>query len=103
MYLLRMASDFRDITLSKSSMGRAVTDYYYAGKVSRLLVICCGCVAMVLGVCGTYVVLLIMKRKKAVALNANGLLADPNTSATVAGGSKNDRTTNAARAGCSRS
>ena len=64
MYLLRMASDFRDITLSKSSIGRAVTDYYYAGKVSPLLVICCGCVVMVLGVCGTYIVLLIMKRKK---------------------------------------
>ena len=73
MYLLRMASDFRDITLSKSSIGRAVTDYYYAGKVSPLLVICCGCLVIVLGTCGTYVVLLIMKKRKAMALNTNAL------------------------------
>ena len=47
-YLLRMVSDFRDITLSKYAVGRAVTDYYYEGKVSPLMVIACGVAVIIL-------------------------------------------------------
>ena len=38
-YFLRTASDFRDITMSRYAPGRALIDYYYKGKITRLLVI----------------------------------------------------------------
>jgi hypothetical protein len=67
-YVLRMISDFRDITLSKYRVGRAVTDYYYKDKASPVIVILCGCAALILGVCGMCLLLLIVKRKKEVVL-----------------------------------
>ena len=67
-YALRMISDFRDITLSKSRAGRAITDYYYKDKTSPVVVILCGCAIVLLGLCGVYLLVLIMKRKKAIVL-----------------------------------
>jgi hypothetical protein len=65
-YALRMVSDFRDITLSKSRIGRAVTDYYYKDKVSPVVVILCGCAAVLFGLYGMFLLVSIMKRKKAI-------------------------------------
>jgi hypothetical protein len=66
-YALRMVSDFRDITLSKSRIGRAVTDYYYKDKVSPVVVILCGCAAVLFGLCGMFFLVSMIKRKKAIA------------------------------------
>jgi len=66
-YLLREISDFRDITVSKYYIGRALTDYYYIHGISLLIVIGCGC-ALIVFSCGTCL-LVIMKRKSSVVLN----------------------------------
>ena len=63
-YLLRMISDFRDITLSRYRFGRAVTEYYYKDQMSPMIVIVCVCAIIVLSLCGMYVLVLMMKRKK---------------------------------------
>jgi hypothetical protein len=65
-YLLRMVSDFRDITLSKYRAGRAVTRYYYKDETSPMIVILCGCALIIFGLCGMYILGLIMKRRKTV-------------------------------------
>ena len=65
-YALRMISDFRDITLSKSRIGRAVTDYYYKDKTSPVVVILCGCAAALFGLYGMFFLISIIKRKKAI-------------------------------------
>ncbi|MGB7603118.1 MAG: hypothetical protein WBM24_22645 [Candidatus Sulfotelmatobacter sp.] len=65
-YALRMISDFRDITLSKSRIGRVVTDYYYKDKTSPVVVILCGCAAVLFGLYGMFLLVSIMKRKKAI-------------------------------------
>jgi hypothetical protein len=67
-YVLRMISDFRDITLSKYRVGRAVTDYYYKDKTSPVIVILCASAVVILGLCGMYVLVLILKRRKAIVL-----------------------------------
>ncbi|MGC2819382.1 MAG: hypothetical protein WA198_06840 [Candidatus Sulfotelmatobacter sp.] len=67
-YLLRMISDFRDITLSRYRFGRAVTEYYYKDQMSPMIVIVCVCAIIVLSLCGMYVLVLMMKRKKEIAL-----------------------------------
>ncbi|MGB8579198.1 MAG: hypothetical protein WCD47_00115 [Candidatus Sulfotelmatobacter sp.] len=67
-YLLRMISDFRDITLSKYRIGRAVTEYYYKDKMSPMIVILCGCAVIILSLCGMCVLVLVMKRKKEIVL-----------------------------------
>jgi hypothetical protein len=70
-YLLRTVSDFRDITLSKYSAGRALTDYYYKNKTSRLIVILSGCAAILFGLYGLYFLLSTIKKKKIVFLAHN--------------------------------
>src|ERR1700722_5941676 len=65
-YLLRMVSDFRDITLSKYRAGRAVTKYYYKDELSQMIVILCGCALIIFGLCGMGFLRLIMKRRKMV-------------------------------------
>ena len=65
-YLLRMVSDFRDITLSKYRAGRAVTKYYYKDELSQMIVILCGCALIIFGLCGMGFLRLIMKRRKTV-------------------------------------
>jgi hypothetical protein len=65
-YVLRMISDFRDITLSKYRIGRAITEYYYKDKMSPVVVILCGCAIIVLSLCGIYLLVLIMKKKAIV-------------------------------------
>ena len=70
-YVLRMISDFRDITLSKSRVGRAITEYYYKDKTAPVVVILCGCALVILGLCGIYLVVVITKRKKAIVLTRN--------------------------------
>jgi hypothetical protein len=67
-YVLRMVSDFRDITLSKYRVGRAVTDYYYKDKKPPVIVILCGCALLVLVMYGMYLLLSLVKRKKAAVL-----------------------------------
>jgi hypothetical protein len=65
-YFLREVSDFRDITLSKYYVGRALTDYYHKHGISPLMVIGCGC-ALIVFSCGTCLV--VMKRKSSVVLD----------------------------------
>jgi hypothetical protein len=67
-YVLREVSDLRDITLSKYYVGRALTDYYYKHEISPLMVIGCGC-ALIVFSCGICL-LVVMKRKSSVVLNA---------------------------------
>ncbi len=67
-YLLRMISDFRDITLSKYRVGRAVTKYYYKDQMSPMIVIVCGGALILFGLCGLYFLRLLLKRRKTVVL-----------------------------------
>jgi hypothetical protein len=85
MYVLRMASDFRDITLSEYSLGRAVTDYYYRCMASPFTVVICGCVLMVFSICGTYAVLMIRKKKTVVVLRSVISETEQTAGATRAG------------------
>jgi len=80
-YLLRTVSDFRDITLSKYSVGRTLTDYYYKDKLSPLMVAVCGFAVIALGICGTCCLLLIVKRKRAVGLSTE--MAPPHRTASA--------------------
>ena len=73
--LLREVSDFRDITLSKYRLGRALTDYYYKGyddkhgTTARLLILACGGIILVLFVVGgSWGLWATAKRKKAAAV-----------------------------------
>jgi hypothetical protein len=66
--LLRGVSDFRDVTLSKYYVGRALTDYYYQDysdnrRIPPLLVIVCGCTLILVSVCGAWSLRVIIKRK----------------------------------------
>jgi hypothetical protein len=88
-YFLRTVSDFRDITLSKYSVGRVVTEYYYKDGRTALIVIVCGCAALLAGICGIWRLLVIMKRRTSVALKSG---------MTPAG-----KTARATREGCARS
>ena len=70
-YILRKVSDFRDITLSKYYVGRTINDYYYKDYkdgVTPLLVIVCGCVLVLFGICGGWSLWVIIKRKNPVAV-----------------------------------
>lgn len=88
-YFLRTVSDFRDITLSKYSVGRVVTEYYYKDGRTALIVIVCGFATILAGICGIWRLLVIMKRKTSVALKS---------SMTPTG-----KTARATREGCARS
>jgi len=61
--LLRKVSDFRDITLSRSFVGRAVTDYYYKDKSSPLIVFVCAFALIMAGTFGAWRLLVIVKNK----------------------------------------
>ena len=88
-YFLRTVSDFRDITLSKYSVGRVVTGYYYKDGRTVLIVIVCGFAAILAGICGVWRLLVIMKRKTSVALKS--------------GMTPTGKTARATREGCARS
>jgi hypothetical protein len=72
-YLLRKASDFRDITLSRYSAGRALTNYYYKNYDDKhagappLLIVCAG-ILVVLALCAAWGLWLMMRRRKPVAV-----------------------------------
>jgi hypothetical protein len=70
-YLLRKASDYRDMTLSKSYVGQAFADYYDKHKISPLTVIVCCCALIIFSICGTWRMLVIMKRRTPVVLSPN--------------------------------
>ncbi len=73
-YLLRKVSDFRDITLSKYYLGRALTDYYYKNyddkdRATPLLVIVCGGVLVLFAVGGSWGLWWILKRRNSVVVS----------------------------------
>jgi hypothetical protein len=73
-YLLRTISDYRDITLSKYYLGRAITSYYYKNDYDKhwaglLLVIVCGCALILFIVCGGWVLWTVIRRKNSVAIS----------------------------------
>jgi hypothetical protein len=84
-YLLRMVSDFRDITLSKYSLGRAVVDYYYKDKLSQRMVIVYGFAAIIVAICGLWRLLIIVKRKASVMLPSGLETAGRTANATSEG------------------
>ncbi len=65
-YLLRKVSDYRDITLSKYSVGRTLTDFYYKHDITMPLVILCGCGFIVFSIYGGRSLLVIIKRRNTV-------------------------------------
>ena len=76
--LLRGVSDFRDITLSKYYVGRALTDYYYQDysdkrRATPLLVIVCGCTLIVVSLWGAWSLRVIMKRKNRADAQSPGI------------------------------
>ncbi|MBZ5573092.1 MAG: hypothetical protein LAO09_14570 [Acidobacteriia bacterium] len=62
-YLLRMASDLRDITLSNFSVGRAITDSYYKHALSVRRVLLWGGILIVFCTWGAWRIFIIVKRK----------------------------------------
>lgn len=76
-YLLRMASDFRDVTMTGNSAGRAIISSYYRyyddGKISPALVIFFLCLVAILGAGGTCAVRLIRRKGKRRQAHAPGL------------------------------
>jgi hypothetical protein len=75
-YLLRKVSDYRDITLSKYYVGRAITDYYYKHEVTPRLLVLCGCTLVLFTISGSWGLWMISKRKNLVAVSRNVLLTD---------------------------
>ncbi len=76
--LLRGVSDFRDITLSKYYVGRALTDYYYQDysdnrRATPLLVIVCGCTLILIAICGGWSLRVIMKKKNRPVAQSPGI------------------------------
>jgi hypothetical protein len=78
-YLLRNISGFRDITLSKYRLGRALIDYYYKGYDDKhgttplLVFVGGGMILVFFTLGGCWGVWAIMKRKKTVAKNPDVL------------------------------
>jgi hypothetical protein len=70
-YLLRRVSDYRDITVSKYYVGRALTHYYYKHGVTPLLMVVCGGTLLLLSMGGGWCLSVILKRKNPVARNAD--------------------------------
>ncbi len=73
--LLRRVSDFRDITLSESVAGRAITEYYYAHGESAKPLVLAGCGVLLLCGCAGWGLIAMVKRRKnahRVALSAAG-------------------------------
>jgi len=95
-YLLRKASDYRDITLSKYYLGRAFTAYYYKNRYDKngttlLVVIVCGCI-LILFSTGVGWTLWVMKRKNSVFISPDVLpsnkISNKITRATSGGGTR---------------
>jgi hypothetical protein len=85
-YLLRRVSDFRDITLSKYTFGRTLTNYYYKGYyekhgVTPMLVIACGGILILFSMGAGWSLWVIIRRKNPVAGNTDVL---PNNKAARA-------------------
>ena len=74
--LLRMVSDYRDITLSKYQAGRAITDYYYKHGVTPLLAIAFGSTLILFGLGGAWSLWIIMKKKNPVGGSTDVLTKD---------------------------
>jgi hypothetical protein len=77
-YLLRKVSDFRDITLSKYSVGRAFTTYYYKTyddkhAVAPPLLIVCAFILLVLALCAAWGLWLMMRRRRPAAVKRDVL------------------------------
>ena len=88
-YLLRKVSDFRDITLSKYRLGRALIHYYYENHYDKygttpLLVIGCGGILIVFGTAGVCGFRAIRKRKNPVVVTRE-VLPNPRMAGTSNG------------------
>jgi hypothetical protein len=82
-YLVRKASDYRDITLSKYYLGRAFTHYYYKRGLTPLLVIVCGSSLILFSMGAGWSLWVIMRRRTPVA-GSTGVL--PNDKVARAAG-----------------
>ena len=67
-YLLRKASDFRDITLSEYAVGRTLTEFYYRHKLTPALATVGGGAVILFCISGVLGLLAIAKRRSPVAL-----------------------------------
>jgi len=75
-YLLRRVSDYRDITLSKYYVGRAITDYYNKHEVTPRLLVLFGCTLVLFSISGSWGLWTISKRKNPVAVSPDILPSD---------------------------
>ena len=80
--LLRKVSDVRDITLSKSFVGRAVITYYYKDKSSPLILLVGAFALIVAGTFGTWRLLVIVKKKILVVPTSDVASTHQTTNAT---------------------
>ena len=80
--LLRKVSDFRDITLSKSFVGRAIIEYYYKDKSSPLILLVGAFALIVAGTFGTWCMLVIVKRRILVVRTSDTASTRQTTNAT---------------------
>jgi hypothetical protein len=84
--VLRMVSDFRDITLSKFYVGRALTDYYYKHGITPLLIIVFGGTFLLIIAGGVWILHIVTKRKKPVVVSRSMVTKDNDKVARAAGG-----------------
>jgi hypothetical protein len=68
-YLLRRISDYRDITLSKYYVGRAINNYYYKHDVTPLTVAIWGGALVLFTLCGSWGLWMVVKKRRSVAAN----------------------------------
>jgi hypothetical protein len=81
-YLLRKASDFRDITMSEYAAGRTLTEFYYRHRLTPALTIAWGCALFLFCVSGALGLRAIARRQSPVALRQDILRSDRNPGAT---------------------
>jgi len=81
-WLLRKASDFRDITLSEYAVGRTLTEFYYRRRLTPALTIAWACALVLFCVSGALGLLAITRRQSPVALRQDILRSDRNPRAT---------------------
>lgn len=81
-YLLRKASDFRDITLSESAIGRTLTEFYYRHELTPALATVWGCAVLLFCISGALGLLAITRRQSPAALRQDILRSDRNARAT---------------------
>ncbi len=67
-YLLRKASDLRDIWMSKVYVGTALTEFYYKNHGTPLRIIACACTVLAFCIALVWAVLAALKKRRPIAI-----------------------------------